>query len=521
MSKNIKILWADDEIDNLKAQILFLEKKGYDITAVTNGYDAIEKSKETNYDVVFLDESMRSISGLETLAEIKQINNHTPVVMITRNEAEHIMEEAIGSQISDYLIKPVNPNQILLTLKKIIDNKRLISEGTTSRFQRAFAGIFNNIQNSDDYRAWVEVYKNLIYWELELDKSKTEEMQEVLQMQKSEANTEFCKFLTRNYLGWIQNQHKDNADVPTMSHTLLRDKIFPHINPDIPNFVVLIDNLRYDQWKEIQPIISELFKFEEEDAYYGILPTSTHYSRNAIFAGMMPSDIARRFPSLWKNDADEGGKNLHEEEFLADQLERLNKKMKFSYIKITTNQDAKNMMENIHNMLSNQLNVIVYNFMDMLSHARTEMEMLKELASDEAAYRSITRSWFVHSPLWQALRKLDGKKLNLFITTDHGSIRVRRPSKVIGDRNTTTNLRYKHGKNLNYDPKDVFEITNPKQAMLPQPNISSAFIFAKEDLFFVYPNNYNHFVNFYKDTFQHGGISLEEVIVPVARFSNK
>ncbi len=520
MSKNIKILWADDEIDNLKPQILFLEKKGYDITAVTNGYDAIEKSKEETYDVVFLDESMPGISGLETLAEIKRANTNLPVVMITKNEAEHIMEEAIGSQISDYLIKPVNPNQILLTLKKIIDNKRLVSEGTTSRYQRAFSGIFSNIQMSDDYRTWIEVYKNLVYWELELDKSKTEEMQEVFQMQKTEANNGFCKFVVRNYFNWIQNrQSKD--DTPTMSHTLMRDKIFPHIDPAIPNFFILIDNLRYDQWKEIQPIISEAFKFEEEDAYYSILPTSTHYSRNAIFAGMLPFDIARRFPSQWKNDSDEGGKNLFEEMFLADQLDRLNLFYKTSYTKITNNQDAKLMNENIHNMLGNQLNVIVYNFMDMLSHARTEMEVLKELANDEAAYRSITRSWFIHSPLWQALRKLEGKKINLFITTDHGSIRVRRPSKVIGDRNTTTNLRYKHGKNLNYDPKDVFEVTNPRQAMLPQPNVSSSFIFAKEDMFFVYPNNYNHFVNFYKDTFQHGGLSLEEVIIPIARFTNK
>jgi len=520
MSKNIKILWADDEIDNLKPQILFLEKKGYDITAVTNGYDAIEKCKDDTYDVVFLDESMPGISGLETLVQIKQANGALPVVMITKNEAEHIMEEAIGSQITDYLIKPVNPNQILLTLKKIIDNKRLVSEGTTSRYQRAFQGIFSNIQMSDDYHTWIDVYKNLIYWELELDRSKTEEMQEVFQMQKSEANTGFCKFIMRNYFDWIQNRHR-GEDVPTMSHTLLRDKIFPHLDKEASNFIILIDNLRFDQWKEIQPILSEAFKFIEEDAYYSILPTATHYSRNAIFAGMMPFDIARRFPNEWKNDAEEGGKNLYEQAFLTDQLDRLGMKMKFSYTKITNNQDGKLLVENIHNLLDNPLNVIVYNFVDMLSHARTEMEVLKELASDEAAYRSITRSWFLHSPLWQALRRLEGKKINLFITTDHGSIKVRRPAKVVGDRNTTTNLRYKHGKNLNYDHKEVFEVTNPRQAMLPQPNISSSFIFAKEDMFFVYPNNYNHFVNYYKDTFQHGGISLEEVIVPIVRFTNK
>lgn len=516
---DIRILWADDEIDLLKPQILFLEKKGYSVKPVTNGYDAIEACKSEDFEVVFLDESMPGMSGLEALSEIKRYKKTLPVVMITKNEEENIMEEAIGSQITDYLIKPVNPKQILLTLKKIIDNKRLVSETTASRYQQAFNRIFADIQMGADYHSWVDVYKNLIYWELELDNTDSENMQEILAMQKSEANTEFCKFVVKNYEKWIANQH--NSDVPTLSHTLFRDKIFPNVEKDVCNFVILIDNLRFDQWKIIQPILSEEFRFVEEDAFFSILPTSTHYSRNAIFSGLMPFDIARRFPQEWKNDAEEGGKNLHEDDFFADHLYRTNNKLKHSYTKVTNNYHGRNLVDNIHNLLDNDLNIIVYNFVDMLSHARTEMEVLKELASDEAAYRSITKSWFIHSPLWQALRKISDKKINLFITTDHGTVRVRRPSKVIGDRNTTTNLRYKHGRNLQYNKKDVLVINNPRDAMLPRPNVSSTFIFAKEDLFFVYPNNYNYYVNYFKNTFQHGGISLEEVIVPIAMFTNK
>lgn len=514
---NIRILWADDEIDNLKAQIFFLKRKGYDIEPVTNGYDAIDRCKEGDLDVVFLDESMPGITGLETLTQIKEIDPNLPVVMITKNEAENIMEEAIGAQITDYLIKPVNPHQILLTLKKIIDNKRLVSEATTSGYQQEFRKIFSAIQMGLNHKEWIDVYKKLIYWELELENAQNSGMEEVLSMQKSEANTEFFKFINKNYLKWLNGK----KDAPTMSHTLFRDKIFPALEDGISNFVILIDNLRYDQWKIIQPIISETFRFLNEDAFYSILPTSTQYSRNAIFAGMMPADIARRYPQYWKNDTDEGGKNMYEAQLLENQLRLAGYNIKHSYTKVTNNYDGRALVDNIHNLLHNDLNVIVYNFVDMLSHARTEMEVLKELASEEPAYRSITKSWFLHSPLWQALRKLEDREVNIILTTDHGTMRVNQPSRVIGDRNTTTNLRYKHGKNLQYNRRDVLAIRNPLEARLPRPNVSSSFIFAREDLFFVYPNNYNYYVNYYRNTFQHGGISLEEMIIPIAFFMNK
>lgn len=511
------ILWVDDEIHSLRPHIIFLENKGYRFLQATNGHDAIDICKTEIIDIVFLDESMPGKTGLQTLSEIKAINSSLPVVMITKNETENIMENAIGAQISDYLIKPVNPNQILHTLKKIMDNKRLVSAATAAAYQQEFAQIFGKIQMGLNHSEWVEVYKKLVYWEIELDNTETESMREVLSLQKEEANTEFCKYISQNYLKWVQGKEA----APTMSHNLFVNKIFPNLSNDVPNFLILIDNLRFDQWKTIQPIISTVFKFIEEDTFFSILPTATQYSRNAIFAGLMPLDIENRFPQHWKNDADEGGKNLYEADFFADLLNRQNKKIKFSYTKVTNHEDGKQLVDNIHNLLNNQLNIIVYNFVDMLSHARTELEVLKELASDEAAYRSITKSWFLHSPLWQALKRIEDKKINLLITTDHGTVRVKQPSKVVGDRNTTTNLRYKHGKNLQFNNKQALEIRNPADAKLPHPNVSSTFIFAKGDLFFVYPNNYNHFVNYYQNTFQHGGVSLEEMIIPIVKFVSK
>jgi CheY-like chemotaxis protein len=516
----ITILWADDEIDLLKPHLLFLQNKGYDVLTATNGHDAVEMYLEqgNKIDVVFLDESMPGLTGLETLPKIKEINAHVPVVMITKNEAEQVMEEAIGSQISDYLIKPVNPNQILLTLKKIIDNKRLVREKTAMDYQQDFRQIFMQMTSGLEHEGWVEVYRRIVNWELRLDANQAE-VGDILAQQKQQANTEFSKFVTKNYFDWVDR----NKEIgPIMSHSLLRKRVFPHIGQGTPTILVLLDNLRYDQWKVIDPFMNELFRTEQEDYFFSILPTATQYSRNAIFAGMMPSDIETAFPDKWKNDTDEGGKNLFENFFLGKQIDRVFRKpIKWDYVKVTNVNHGKELVDNILNYTRNDLTVIVYNFIDMLSHARTEMEVLKELAGDERAYRSLTRSWFLHSPLWAALQRLEGREVQLFVTTDHGTIRVQSPSKVVGDRETTANLRYKVGRNLQYDPKEVFSVKEPKQGGLPRPNVSSTFIFAKEDYFFLYPNNYNHFYNYYRNTFQHGGISLEEMICPVVRLKSK
>jgi DNA-binding response OmpR family regulator len=517
---SINILWADDEIDLLKPTILYLKDKGYNVIPVTNGKDAIDKVDTEQIDVVFLDESMPGLTGLETLMRIKEKNSRLPCVMITKNEEENLMEDAIGSQISDYLIKPVKPQQLLSTLKKIIDNDRLVTEKTSSNYQKEFQSLFMRMQDRLDYKDWAELYKKLVYWEMELDASNAEQMKEVFNAQKQEANREFNKFVIKNYKDWLKKE--PGADAPVMSHNLLKTKLFDLLKQDKPTVLLLIDNLRYDQWKAIQGMVSNLFRIDEEETFYAILPTVTQYSRNAIFAGMMPLDIQRKFNDKWIYDDDEEGKNMHEGEFLTDLLGRnFRDNIKHQYIKITNHRDAEALENNILNSLNNKLTAIVYNFVDMLSHARTEMEVLKELASDEAAYRSIAASWFEHSPLHNALKKLADKDINLLITTDHGTVRVQDPSKCIGDRQTTSNIRYKTGRNLNFEEKDVYAVKNPEEIMLPKTSRTSSYIFAKEDKFLIYPNNYNHFVSFFRNTFQHGGISLEEMIVPVIKLSSK
>lgn len=519
MSTQGEILWVDDEIDSLKSQIMFLTNKGYTVTPLSNGYDALELLKEKIVDVVLLDESMPGLTGLETLGKIKEMLPQLPVVMITKNEAENIMEEALGSQITDYLIKPVNPNQVLLSLKKIMDGKRLVSEKTTVAYQQDFRNLFMALNDNPNHEEWKELYKRLVYWELEIGKSDSSEMMEVLQTQKAEANSEFFKYISKNYAGWVKDNNKTG---PLFSHKLFETKIAPHIKAGQPTFMVVVDNLRYDHWKAFQSIITESFRITEEDLYYSILPTATQYCRNAIFAGMMPIDIEKHFPLEWKNDDEDGGKNLYEEFFFANQLKHLKMdKLKWQYVKITNNDDAKLLEDNIHNYLTNDLTVVVYNFVDMLSHARTEMEVLKELAGDEISYRSLVTSWFEHSPLHRALRKIAEKNIQVFMTTDHGSTKVKTPSKCVGDRQTTANLRYKHGRNLQFESRDVLAFKDPKLAGLPTPNVSSTFIFAKEDVFLCYPNNYNHYVNYYRNTFQHGGVSIEEMIIPVIRMESK
>ncbi len=507
---NIKILWVDDEIDLLKPHILFLENKNYEVTTSKSGTEALEQIERENFDIVFLDENMPGLTGLETLAEIKEKRENLPIVMITKSEEEFIMEEAIGSKIADYLIKPVNPNQILLSIKKNLDHSRLISEKTTSNYQQEFRKIAMDMAQVNSYEEWAELYQRLIYWELQLETIEDSGMFEILESQKQEANTQFCKFIDKNYPGWFEK----NADAPVMSHTIFKEKIVPEISKDQPTLLVVVDNLRYDQWKAFEPVISTYYKKTEESPFYSILPTATQYARNAMFSGLMPSEMEKLFPKYWKNDTDEGGKNNHEAEFLREQLKRLGLNIKHEYHKITSLKAGRKLVENFKTQKNNDLTVVVYNFVDMLSHSKTEMEVIKELASNDKSYRSLTHSWFKNSPLLEIIQQAQQLGFKLILTTDHGTINVKHPSKVIGDKNTSLNLRYKTGKSLTYEEKDVLAAQNPKSIHLPTLNMSSSFIFAKGDLFFAYPNNFNHYVSYYRNTYQHGGVSLEEMVIP-------
>lgn len=511
------LLWVDDEIELLRAHILFLEKKGYRVETVTNGADAIERCQQMTFDLVLLDEMMPGLSGLETLRRVKEIQPATPVVMCTKSEEENIMNLAIGSKIADYLIKPVNPHQILLALKKNIHRHEIVTEVTQSGYQREYARMASRVSGCRSWEDWMEVYRRLVYWELELSHARSP-MADLLAMQKEEANNGFAKYVARHYLDWVNGRGDEPR--PLMSVDIFKSRVFPALDRGEKVFLIVVDNFRYDQWKMLAMTIADLFSVNEE-LYVSILPTATQYARNAIFSGLMPGEIAAMFPDLWVDEDEAEGKNLNEEPLIKTQMERYRRKETFCYHKVNDSPGAEKLLERFNELARHDLNVVVINFIDMLSHARTESKMVRELANNESAYRSITLSWLRHSAISGLFRRLSRGDYHVILTTDHGSIRCQKPLKIVGDRDTNTNLRYKLGKNLAYGAKDLFVIKDPRAAHLPAPHLSTSYVFATGNHFFAYPNSYNHYVSCYRDTFQHGGVSMEEMLIPLATLKSR
>ena len=499
----------------LKSHFIFLESRGYLIHPCSNGREGISILESTKMDLVLLDENMPGLNGFETLSLIKQKKPNLPVIMVTKNEEEKNIDDAIGSRVSDYLIKPVNPNQILHSLKKILNQKSIISEKASDQYQKDFKKISLEILNASSYLEWVELYKKLIYWKIELIELENNSLLSILENQLKEANLVFGKFVKNNYLNWINSKEEN----PILSHNVFKNKIVPYLKKSGSTLLILIDNLRLDQWKIIEPLVGKYFNIENEDMYCSILPTTTHYSRNSFFAGLTPNEIKTKFPNLWVDDIHKGNKNRNENELLSKQLKALNIKDNFEYFKIISSIEAKRMLTNLRDLKKNTLNTIVYNFVDILSHAKTEMSIIKELAFEDKGYLSLTFSWFKNSTLYKLIQKASELDFRLIITTDHGTINVTNPIEIIGNKETSFNLRYKYGKGLKFPQKKIFEINDPINYQLPKYSHEDKYVFALENTYFIYPNKFNEYAKHFMNSYQHGGVSLQEMLVPLIKLS--
>lgn len=508
-----KVLWVDDEIDLLKSHIIYLEEKGYDVTPATNGDDALDLIQRENFDVALLDEMMPGRDGLSTLLAMKEIRPNLPAIMITKNEEESLMNQAIGSKIDDYLTKPVNPSQILLALKKITEGRKLSEQKISQDYVSEFNRISAAVQMGMGWSEWADLHLKLSGWEIDIGKHSDTALMQSLTELRAGANVEFARFVEKNYIEWV-----NGGDGPPLTPGIAGEYIIPALKAGKNVLFIVVDCMKLDQWLAIEDLLGMYFHISR-DYYYSILPTATPYSRNALFAGMFPADIERRFNDIWlKGEEDETSSNRYERQLLDSQLVRAGMELKreSKYFKLINPEEGKNLERRISSLFDSPLVSLVVDFVDMLTHGRATSDVIMEMVPNEAAYRSVVRSWFEHSPLYTILKAYSGQKDTVVVmTTDHGAIRAQKGSKVIGDRETSTNLRYKYGKNLKVEPKQAIIVENPAHYKLPRRGLNTCYIIAKEDYFFLYPNNYNRYFKLFRGSLQHGGVSLEEMILPI------
>ncbi len=517
MASTPHILWADDEIELLRAHIIFLEQRGYRVTSVANGTDALTHILHETIDLVLLDEQMPGMGGLETLAAIREVQSDVPVVMVTKSEEEHQMEEALGGQINDYLTKPVNPSQILLTCKRLLEHGRLRNERISQDYMRRFNQITLALMNPLSHEEWVVLYRELVRYDVLLEYDQA--AREVLADQYREANRVFGRYIEEAYQGWIRQLDKHSSrERPVLSPEVIPKWVLPELRKERPVVFMVIDCMRHDQWLELEKLLNPWFSMKK-DFYYSILPTATPYSRNAIFSGLLPRDIARRYSCNWSaGQDDEHSRNRHEEDYLAALLRRKGtSNVRTRYHKLVSKADGQALARAAADCLQADLSAIVVNFVDILAHSRSDSDVLKELAPDERAYRAVTRTWLEHSWLLQAFQILAKHDCTIVMTSDHGAVRSLHPTTVRGDRSTSTALRFKCGRRLKANKRHAICISDPPAYGLPADNLTTDYLIAKEDYYFVYPTNYHRYANLYRDSIQHGGAAMEEMILPVIR----
>jgi DNA-binding response OmpR family regulator len=514
MPRPRSILWVDDEVESLSSHILFLQEQGFNVEKAAHGDDALALLQRTAYGVVLLDEQMPGRRGLDLFRAIRALDLTLPVVMVTKSEEPATLKDAIGADISDYLVKPVNPRQVLSVVTRILEGDRIRQQ----RLSRDFATRFRELEARRagvlDWRSWTELVVELAEWEFRLGQAEEPGLSEALQSLQASLRQDFARFIDQQYAGWLRGTR---ADRPPLSVDIVPEFVEPALRQHKKALLVVVDCLRLDQWEAIRPLIST--RFDVETSYYfSIVPTATPFARNAIFSGLLPAALQAAHPHWWR-DQDESSLNAHEHELLSAQLERrYGRQIPVRYEKVFTAADGEALLTRLPSHLAAEgVTALVFNFIDQLTHGRTENSTLFEVARDAPALRSLTRTWFERSALWGALREAERRNVPVLLTTDHGSIHCHSPATVFARRDATANLRYKFGEDLRTQEREAAIVVDDLASFgLPARAPGTRLLLATGDRFFVYPTKLREYQARYRGAFLHGGVTPEEMVLPIA-----